>query len=1105
MAVFSPIRELPALRLVNRRTQEYCGPCPICGGNARSDRFRVWLTPERKRYWCRRCDAKGSLDTLLQVDRPRIELPTPAQKPQRQIDPNPAHAAHYRELYAAVALWAHANLWDTCNPDPLAYLHGRGLHDATIGAALLGYALHDPTSLPDYLRQTCPALLPYAEAAGVLVRRDSTLRTHPNLCGRIVLPYVAHGEVTDLRTRAFPGKGYTSLAGGYSERGATALFGWDALDGATSVLITEGEFKALAVTAAYADNHLSAPALAHPGLSYWRDEWATELREAGVQSVVLAYDSQPRPVHEGQQHLAPEEIWTIRHGLKLQAAGLQVRVLRLPLVGGATKADLDEFLMQQGAQVLERLISAAPALTEYHASLPRPLLDAAKLPSPMSYPRHRARPQAREPRGLETFGVAPTLAQVREQIPAMVQAHVSEGQGFLVLAHPPGAGKGYGTTHGLQQYLHAHPTPGQIVWSAQRKDQLTDQQGLPLIPLHGRNDGNCRKLAEAQTLVSKGYAVRASLCQRRCPHVNNCTYLRQFGQEGDLFAPQPLLLATNWWQDAGVLVLDEFDPARLAQTITLTTQDLVTLHRATACRHAQAVLHWLLQCVGTSAACSLRGSVLLSTMQQAAARDGLSFHDTLRAAVAALPSAEDQARLTGLPYGATLADYAALPSGHLPRLLTVLDREARLQFSGQLFTSRLEISDGRLLLFIRHDHLIAQLARPEQPKILLDATINERLLRALFPHTPIQVERLPFAQQIPVRQVLRADWAKSTLRGARREEWYSVVAAHIDPTRDTLVVCTQECAVDLREALAKRGLQKVEVKHYGALRGSNAYKGYDVVLAQVYHPNTEAIIREGRALFAGMGEPLNEQLGSCERLLTDSQGNQWAIQVADFADPRLAALLELRREAEMVQTALRGRPLDHPEARITLLFSLPLPGLTPTEVIDAPPTPTSNGGRQAKALLGLIASTRQLLAQRSQAISVTDLVSATGMSESTVRKYWAEIAEALALNTTVVQTIGSNNQTYQRAVLIPPPTSMDHADDQDSIICAIHASEPPQPAPASTDAPLADGKTSAPFGHEIRRSPPRASFSPAAPLRYAPRRGQTPGQQLWLPPESGHI
>lgn len=52
-----------------------------------------------------------------------------------------------------------------------------------------------------------------------------------------------------------------------------------------------------------------------------------------------------------------------------------------------------------------------------------------------------------------------------------------------------------------------------------------------------------------------------------------------------------------------------------------------------------------------------------------------------------------------------------------------------------------------------------------QPKLLLDATVSEELLRALYPSTPIQIVRLAIPIPGRVTQVLGADWAKSTVRG----------------------------------------------------------------------------------------------------------------------------------------------------------------------------------------------------------------------------------------------------------------------------------------------------------------------------------------------------
>jgi len=1032
------------MRLVNRRTLEHAGACPFCGGDHRSDRFHVWLERGKERFWCRACNSKGPLRKLLGDDaRPRLAFAPRTQRRARaeEATPVPAHQAHYRALYASVALWAHGLLRDPANPDPLAYLHQRGLDDRTIDAAVLGVTLRDPAALADMLTRDYPELLPYAEEAGVLTRDHAgQLRAHANLCGCLVFPYIAGREIVDLRTRTYPGKGYKSLPGGYTDRGARFPFGWDALDDTDTVILTEGEFKALAVTQGYLAGRLSVPALAHPGLSYLREEWPALLLARGVRTVILAYDSQRRAAKDGVMQLAAEETWTIRHGQRLEAAGLGVRALRLPLAPGQDKADLDSFLLEHNAARLQHAIDAAPTLAEYHSSLPLPLLQRAGLPLPGSYPLRRARPQRLELPPAAAPAAAPSvpLAEARAQIIAQVRDHALGGQGFLVLAHPPGAGKGHNTTLGLTQYLQAHPTPGQIVWTALRKDQIHDQRGLQLVPLHGRNQGNCRKFGEAQALSARGYSVRETLCQRRCPHLNSCSYIHQFAQEADFFASMPLMQATTWWQDAGVVVLDEFDPARLSRIVALTTADLAAIARATTCAHAQTVLGWVARLAGDATDRAIAGGMLLAELEALASADGLELLTTVQAAIDALPPEEEQYMLPGFPRGATLLDYENLPPNYLTTLLHQLAREGRKRLTGSPFTSRLEVRGGRLWLYLRIEHLVQQLARPEQPKVLLDATVNANLLRAIFPNTPIQLEQPRITGSASVIQVISRDWAKSGLRGKRRERWYDEVAQAIRPGRPTLIVCTQACEEDLKAALRARGHDQVVVAHYGALRGYNAFKGFDIVLAQVYHPNLEAIVREGRALFADDPAPLDEQVVTTDRVLQDGAGVRWAVQVPTFADARLAALLENKREAELVQAALRGRPFDHPEARITLMFGLPLPSLPPTIVREGEVTPASNAGRQATTRAQLVDAARQLLDRGIRVIGVDDLAAQTGVSVVTIRKHWMHVAARLQLRSITQRRAAplarGGTRLYERQVLVrrgrwvPPPPASDQPD-----------------------------------------------------------------------------
>jgi hypothetical protein len=460
------------------------------------------------------------------------------------------------------------------------------------------------------------------------------------------------------------------------------------------------------------------------------------------------------------------------------------------------------------------------------------------------------------------------------------------------------------------------------------------------------------------------------------------------------------------------------------------------------------------------------GALLYQELDAAADAEGLSFASTLRLAVDALPVADVQQELAQLTVNATLADYQALPPGYLATLLRVLDREQRKRLAGQRFTSRIEVRNGALFLYLRLGHLIEQLACPDQSKIILDGTANRQLLEAIFPHTPIRVEQPQLPGASRVIQVIGQDWAKTTLQGQRLERWYDAIAARIRPERPTLVVTTLEWEAEVCEALRQRGhaAPLVQMGHYGGLRGSNAYKGFDVLLAQVYNPNIEQIIRTARALFADDPTPLDERVVLEERTLTDASGASWRIKVPTAADPRIAALLHAHREAEMEQAALRGRPLEHPDAQISILANLPLPGLPPTIICAAASSPKSNTGRERATIDRLLVATQQLLDSGKRVLDASTIARSACVSVVTVRRHWEVLASRLHLRsvkqraTYLMPRGGQRVQT--RAVLVrrgrqappatqtPPPGNtpaplpadpmMDQARNMESITRLIH-------------------------------------------------------------------
>jgi hypothetical protein len=174
-----------------------------------------------------------------------------------------------------------------------------------------------------------------------------------------------------------------------------------------------------------------------------------------------------------------------------------------------------------------------------------------------------------------------------------------------------------------------------------------------------------------------------------------------------------------------------------------------------------------------------------------------------------------------------------------------------------------------------------------------------------------------------VIQVIGQDWAKTTLQGRRLERWYDEIAARIRPDRPTLVVTALEWEADVCEALRQRGhaAPLVRVGHYGGLRGSNAYKGYNVLLAQVYHPNLEQVIRSTRALFALVGEGAHGQRERIQTLrcqacaTTFSTRRDTPLYRLKTASSRVAEVLTALAEALSVSAAVRV--FGHRHATIT--------------------------------------------------------------------------------------------------------------------------------------------------------------------------------------------
>ncbi len=121
---------------------ELAGPCPFCGGR---DRFRVW--PEKGRYWCRQCGARGDAIQYLR-DRQgmtyRDACTALGVEPKNGRSPAGQEEPGWLSVEWQTAAWAllkETRLSLQWYEPAKNYLKGRGLNDETI--SMLGY---NPTS-----------------------------------------------------------------------------------------------------------------------------------------------------------------------------------------------------------------------------------------------------------------------------------------------------------------------------------------------------------------------------------------------------------------------------------------------------------------------------------------------------------------------------------------------------------------------------------------------------------------------------------------------------------------------------------------------------------------------------------------------------------------------------------------------------------------------------------------------------------------------------------------------------------------------------------------------------------------------------------------------
>jgi transposase len=310
-------------------------------------------------------------------------------KEQRQLTDEQRQDVY--RAYALIAQYAQQQLFSQAGAASLDYLHRRGLNDDTIRSCGLGYLPDgDNREMSSWLWRTDEEAYHAAALGGITARQGRLLNLARN---SILFPYVAlvdaesgQTETRMLRFRSMQGRGYRSPAGVAMFAGGTpCLFNGHSISQDGTVLLTEGELKALAAQQA------GIPAVAQPGIGYLPDGMIAQL--AG-RRVILCYDSEER---KDPFTLSPGESFTTRNGERLtatkqrrrlwyldnlkekeltdelkaerealqaeiggiEALAIRLQVARLPRLADEQKVDIDSYALAHGAEALQQVVNAA--------------------------------------------------------------------------------------------------------------------------------------------------------------------------------------------------------------------------------------------------------------------------------------------------------------------------------------------------------------------------------------------------------------------------------------------------------------------------------------------------------------------------------------------------------------------------------------------------------------------------------------------------------------------------------------------------------------------------------------------------------------------------
>lgn len=1006
-------RKLPGL---HKDGHDLKAPCPKCaaagsrdkhGNLGGADRLFAGQNAGYRVFHCRQCGHSIATDALLGMAW-AVE-PAPAVRPWQPTATEPGRVDAIRELYGNLAAFAVANI--SHNQSAINYLTKRGLIPAQltltpeaadltlVQRAGLGYL--DAGLYRQWYAGLDAGQRAAAEWGGLPAAHHSRLTGHGAMFagghqGKIVFPYLDDaGAVVDLRTRSISPKDtaggkpvrYTSPRGAVVERGVNLPYGAHLLPAVGPVVLTEGEFKALA-----ANLLAKVGCLGLRGVEDWHDDYAELLRG---RLVILAFDN------DRAGALADVKI-----GRRLVAYGIDAMILPPDLLG--KHKGIDDFIVAEGGAAFAELVTAGHllALSEYERRLEDQGVDLEKIKGVRAdvgtlrqwrpAPFVDDRPHAAQP----TVTVDQTVSDIENEVRSHLR-NWRRGHKQLLITAPAGVGKTQTTIETALSWAATNDQTVAVVLPnhAGIDEKIADGTLAGFRHVYGHTPELCQQSDAANALIRKGYSPGQLLCPD-CPFVAWCHdagYKSQFKTRENR-AYVHAHLHSNYPENEDIIIADELTHKTFVDSMRVLLGDLASAIEQGGMPAATVGL--------------LRGLMQMWTAPGLSDVDGLTFYAVLERYFPGLRDVDawgDGSHVQGALFDAATAyvngagAIADLPQQFGQKLIGLLSEDVRRLNAGQPVTGRVRFvsltSRAKWLeLTYSRGHLPAWYNR--RPTIILNATADADLMADICGPLRVVAPQVAIADGNEIVQDITYNNAKSAYLGkgdgadARREAWLDAIRRHVTAHAGG----EHDCTIIVAKALApmiEAAFPAAKVAYYHALEGRNDLQSGLTILASAVPIDTKAIQREAAALYPGIDTTLTRRAVGYEA--ENAGGELLTVEQIDGADYRVGALIAQHRDAAAVQAVHRSRIIRQSGRRVVVMFSRPIPGLRPSQLVTDRPTAESKQAAKRAATMETLLRVATDLVSDMGGFAADLLAAGADVSINTARKYLPEVCTALGL------------------------------------------------------------------------------------------------------------